>query len=326
MLKKLQDKGILRIQDSAFAPLTQNNIALPGGLLNQMSTKLIEVILRKRNADKVIGQRNKLANWEMEQVTIPMLEKIGQTTPYSDWGLTRSTALNLNFFTVRNYRFSARIEVGALETKQLAQVKVDAYAKKFEAASEALAVEFNNVAFNGYIDNTSGSFLCYGLFNNPDMPAYQAITKKWEASTWKEVVATITAGVTDLITKSGSNINEDSKIKLVLPPQKIAWLKNLYTDLGISVYKLIVDGNYGNIEIVSAIELAGAYTGNVDVMYFIAEDPIGGTADTLEQGYSELNLMSNVVLSENRMSQEISSGSLGTILYKPTFISRWQGL
>lgn len=325
LLRKLQDKGIMRVEDSNLGPITTPNIGIPQSLLTQLSNRVIEIILRKRNADRVIGPRNKLLAWEDETLQVPLIEKIGQVTPYSDFGMSRVTAINMNFIKTGNYRFSAKFQVGKLETAQLAKIKVDAYTKKFEAANEALMVEFNNVAFHGHLDSTANSFICYGLFNNPDMPAYQAVGKTWATSTWQEVSDSIAKGVQDLIEQSGGHVTEDSPIKFTLPPVKLAMLKNMRTDLGISVFEMI-QASYPNMEFVSAIEMSKAYTGNVDVMYFEAKMPEGGVDVTMEQGYSELSLMGNPVMGDNSMSQTISAGSLGTILYKAIAISRWQGL
>lgn len=325
LLKKLQDKGIMRVQDSNLGPITTPNIGIPQGLLTQLSTRAVEVILRKRNADRVIGPRNKLLSWEEETLQIPILEKMGQVTPYSDFGMSRVSSINMNFAKTGNYRFSAKFQVGKLETAQLAKVKIDAYSKKFDAANEALMVEFNNVAFHGHISSAANSFTCYGLFNNPDLPAYQAVSKTWVNSTWQEISASVDKGVQDLIEQSGGHVTEDSPIKLSLPPVKLAMMKNKRNELGISVYQMVKD-SYPNMEFVSAIEMSKAYTGNVDVMYFEAKMPEGGLDFTMDQGYSELSLMGNLVMGDNSVSQTISAGSLGTILYKPIAISRWQGL
>lgn len=325
LLKRLQDKGIMRVEDSQFAPLTTPNVGIPQSLLTQLSNRVVEIVLRKRNADKVIGVRNKLLDWEDEELKVPLTETIGQVTPYSDFGMSRNSAVNFNFIRTGNYRFSAKFQVGQLESKQLSKIKIDAYAKKFDAAQTALMIEFNNVAFNGHIDSSANSYICYGLFNNPDMPAYQAVGKTWDTSIWSEVVESIGKGVQDLIEKSGGTVTEDSPIKFSLPPVKLAMLKNMRTDLGISVFDM-VKASYPNMEFISAIEMAKAYTGGVDVMYFEATIEEGGTDLTMEQGYSEMSLMGNPVMGDSSVSQKISSGSLGTILYKPIAISRWQGL
>ena len=57
------------------------------------------------------------------------------------------------------------------------------------ATSEAIAVELNRVAFNGYFDNTSKKFLCYGLLNNPELENYETFTKTFSQMTWQEVMA-----------------------------------------------------------------------------------------------------------------------------------------
>ena len=193
------------------------------------------------------------------------------------------------------------------------------------AVTEALAVELNNVAFNGYINNSSRSYICYGLLNNPELPSYTEAGKTFHNMTWQEVMNFFTGAVTKLTQQTGNNINSESKIRVVISASAFNSLKSKWTDLGISAYEKL-QGLYPNMYFVSAIELDNAYNGNANVIYFIGESNAGGIADSTKLGYSELALAGNVVQTDNGYSQAISAGTCGALVFKPSFIVRYQGI
>lgn len=320
-LRELQKNGYFT---DAMPTFTSNNIGYPAGILAQLSTFAVENILKRRTADRVIGAREKLADWAQEDYYIPIVERTGQTTPYSDIAQTRVAGLNVNFEKTGNYRFSSAFEIKNLESEQLSRAKISAEQYKLSASTEALAVEFNRTAFFGYIENSSNQYVCYGLFNNPALSNYESITTTWDKKTWKEIMQDIAGAVSRLNLQSGNNINEDSRIKLAIASNKLALLKGTFTDLGVSLFEAIGKA-YPNIEIIGSTEMNGAYNGS-DVFYLIGEDSAGGISQTMDLGYSEIARMSNVVVGYEYRGQQISAGSLGCIIYKPSFVVRYQGI
>ena len=192
------------------------------------------------------------------------------------------------------------------------------------AVTEALAVELNNVAFNGYIKNSSLSYVCYGLLNNPELPSYEQALKTFDTMTWQEVMNFFTKAVTALTQKTGNNINGESKIRVVISASAFNSLKSKWTDLGISAYEKL-QGLYPNMHFVSAIEL-DKVENNEKAIYFIGESNAGGIADSTKLGYSELALAGNVVQTDNGYSQAISAGTCGALVFKPSFIVRYKGI
>lgn len=321
-LRELQKEGYFTDAQPLYA--TANNIGMPAGILAQLSSFAVENILKRRTADRVIGARAKLADWAQEDYYIPIVERTGQTTPYSDLGQTRVAGMNVNFEKTGNYRFSSAFEIKNLESEQLSRAKISVEQYKLSAATEALAIEFNRTAFFGYIDNSSNTYICYGLFNNPSLSNYESVATSWNNATWKDIIGDIAKAVAQLNIQSGNNINEDSNIKLAIASNKLALLKGTFTDLGVSLYEAILK-SYPNMEIIGSTEMNGAYSG-ADVFYLIGEDSAGGISQTMDLGYSEIAKMSNVVMGHEYRSQQISAGSLGCIVYKPTFVVRYQGI
>ena len=327
-LKALQAKGFFNSERNVFSDamptFTAQNIGMPAGILTALNPQAVENILALRTGDLALGKREKLLDWADEKYFTPMIERTGQTTPYSDFGMPLVSGLNANFNETGHYRFTAKYQHGNLEAAQYQKGRINYQAFLLSAVTEALAVELNNVAFNGYIKNSSLSYVCYGLLNNPELPSYEAAGKTFDAMDWQEVMNFFTKAVTKLTQQTGNNINSESKIRVVISASAFNSLKSKWTNLGISAYEKLQQ-LYPNMYFVSAIEL-DKVENNEKAIYFIGESNAGGIADSTKLGYSELALAGNVVQTDNGYSQAISAGTCGALVFKPSFIVRYKGI
>ena len=327
-LKALQAKGFFNSERNVFSDamptFTAQNIGMPAGILTALNPQAVENILALRTGDLALGKREKLLDWADEKYFTPMIERTGQTTPYSDFGMPLVSGLNANFNETGHYRFTAKYQHGNLEAAQYQKGRINYQAFLLSAVTEALAVELNNVAFNGYIKNSSLSYVCYGLLNNPELPSYEAAGKTFDVMDWQEVMNFFTKAVTKLTQQTGNNINGESRIRVVISASAFNSLKSKWTNLGISAYEKL-QGLYPNMYFVSAIEL-DKVENNEKAIYFIGESNAGGIADSTKLGYSELALAGNVVQTDNGYSQAISAGTCGALVFKPSFIVRYKGI
>ena len=327
-LKALQAKGFFNSERNVFSDamptFTAQNIGMPAGILTALNPQAVENILALRTGDLALGKREKLLDWADEKYFTPMIERTGQTTPYSDFGMPLVSGLNANFNETGHYRFTAKYQHGNLEAAQYQKGRINYQAFLLSAVTEALAVELNNVAFNGYIKNSSNAYICYGLLNNPELPSYEAAQITFEAMTWQNIMNFFTKAVTKLTQQTGNNINGESKIRVVISASAFNSLKSKWTDLGISAYEKLQQ-LYPNMYFVSAIEL-DKVENNEKAIYFIGESNAGGIADSTKLGYSELALAGNVVQTDNGYSQAISAGTCGALVFKPSFIVRYKGI
>lgn len=327
-LRALQAKGFFNTESNVFSDamptFTAQNIGMPAGILTALNPQAVENILALRTGDLALGKREKVLDWADEKYFTPMIERTGQTTPYSDFGMPLVSGLNANFNETGHYRFTAKYQHGNLEAAQYQKGRINYQAFLMSAVTEALAVELNNVAFNGYIKNSSNAYICYGLLNNPELPDYTEAQKTFEAMDWQEVMNFFTKAVTKLTQQTGNNINSESKIRVVISASAFNSLKSKWTNLGISAYEKL-QGLYPNMYFVSAIELDNAEQ-NQKAIYFIGESNAGGIADSTKLGYSELALAGNVVQTDNGYSQAISAGTCGALVFKPSFIVRYKGI
>lgn len=327
-LKALQAKGFFNSERNVFSDamptFTAQNIGMPAGILTALNPQAVENILALRTGDLALGKREKLLDWADEKYFTPMIERTGQTTPYSDFGMPLVSGLNANFNETGHYRFTAKYQHGNLEAAQYQKGRINYQAFLLSAVTEALAVELNNVAFNGYIKNSSNAYVCYGLLNNPELPSYEAAQKTFDVMDWQDVMNFFTKAVTKLTQQTGNNINGESKIRVVISASAFNSLKSKWTNLGISAYEKL-QGLYPNMYFVSAIEL-DKVENNEKAIYFIGESNAGGIADSTKLGYSELALAGNVVQTDNGYSQAISAGTCGALVFKPSFIVRYKGI
>lgn len=319
--KTLQSKGFFT---DAQPTITTNNVGLPAGLLSALNTQIVENVLAVRTAEEALGGKAKLVDWADQEYILPFVEKTGKAQPYGDYAQPLVASMNTSFNRQGHYRFSAKYLYGNLEAEQYARARMDYPSIVLSSVMEALRVEENRTAFQGFIDNTSGQFLCYGLLNNPQLPAYETVlAKDFATMTWQEVMAFFGGAVKSLTTNTGNNINGQSKIRVVISASAFADLQTKYTDLGVPVFETI-QSRYKGMYFVPAIEFDEAYQGE-NVIYFIGESPVGGVADTTILGYSEFAKMGNVVLGDNSLSQSVSAGTIGAVVYKPFMILRYYG-
>ena len=327
-LKALQAKGFFNSERNVFSDamptFTAQNIGMPAGILTALNPQAVENILALRTGDLALGKREKLLDWADEKYFTPMIERTGQTTPYSDFGMPLVSGLNANFNETGHYRFTAKYQHGNLEAAQYQKGRINYQAFLLSAVTEALAVELNNVAFNGYIKNSSLSYVCYGLLNNPELPDYEQAQKNFDTMAWQDVMNFFTKAVTKLTQQTGNNINGESRIRVVISASAFNSLKSKWTELGISAYEKLQQ-LYPNMYFVSAIEL-DKVENNEKAIYFIGESNAGGIADSTKLGYSELALAGNVVQTDNGYSQAISAGTCGALVFKPSFIVRYKGI
>ena len=328
-LAEVQALGFLngvRLQD-APAGFSPTNVNMPAGILSQVSVNVVESILQYRAGDEALGGRQKLLDFYQQEYYIPLVERLGRTVPYNDYDDAISAGINLSFDKTGHYRFSSNIVVGELEEAQLSAANVNARDYITSASAEALMIEFNRVAFNGYVDN-AGKNLVYGLLNNPSLNAYETASKKFSAMSWQELVAFFGGAVSKIRTQSGNNIQRGSKLRCVVSASAIDSLIYKWTEMGVNV---LVELNKAmgmlklEFELIPALELDKA-NANQDVIYFILENNLGGISNTTTLGYSEIARMGNVVVGSSYTMQKMSVGTTGAVVFKPAFVLRYTNI
>lgn len=339
-IEALQKKGIGKFQDGnsvaeaqmrtilfndALPTLTPNNIGVPSNILTQTMTKSLEIITQKRTSEEVFGGKAKIMDWQLQKGQFPIKERTAVTETYSDFGDAKYAGLNVNWEEVRNHRFSSGILIGDLEVEQYAEAKINYVNEVNTAAAESIAIEFNRVAFNGYLKD--GNYIVYGGLNSPQLKPYETIAKTWDTATFDEIKNDISNLLDILTTQSGGNVNvAKDKIRIAIPSNKLVWLKTTVNQLSSKFLLTMINEAFPNIEWIGAPELKNAYSGNKDVLFLVAENNTGGVSESCELGFSELMRMSRLEQKTTCYVQKMSAGTCGFIAYKPTYIVRAYGI
>ena len=328
-LAEVQAVGVfngVKMMDSqpGFSPA---NVNMPAGILSQVSVNVVNNILQHRAGDEALGGRQRLLEFYQQEYYVPMVERLGTTVPYNDYDDAISAGINLSFDKTGHYRFSNNVVVGELEEAQLSAANVNARDYITSASAEALMIEFNRVAFNGYVDN-GGKNLVYGLLNNPSLNAYETASKKFADMSWQELVAFFGKAVSKIRTQSGNNVQRGSKLRCVVSANAIDSLIYKWTEMGVNV---LVELNKAmemlklEFSLIPALELDKA-NANQDVIYFILENNLGGVSNTTTLGYSEIARMGNVVVGSSYTMQKMSVGTTGAVVFKPAFVLRYTNI
>ncbi|WP_312624952.1 major capsid family protein [Scandinavium sp.] len=231
----------------------------------------VQVITAARKADELMGVVTAGA-WEDEEVIQEILELVGVAQPYTDYGNIPLSSWNLTYEKRGVIRFEEGIQVGELEGLRSGRIGVDSSATKRNAASLALEISRNRVAFYGY--NGATSYPIYGYLNDPNLPAYITVSAgaagaTWDKKTYAEIVRDLLTGLSALRTKSKEVIDPTSTpIILSVASDKVDYLSTP-NDLGETPYDWLKE-NYANVTVKSAIELNDA-NGGADVFYLYAE-------------------------------------------------------
>ena len=287
IMDELNRKGIfntakVQVMDGGPAGITPSNVYMPAGILTKISADLVRIITRKRTADEIIGNRKKLGMWEQNDILTRNLEQLGETKPYTDKDNAPTVSLNPQFIYAGHYRFSVKAQPGDLESAQMALANISNEAEMYAAALETLAIEFNNTAFFG-TTKQAGAYPVYGFLNNPSLDAYK---------TASSTIANARAMNFSVVNQYGQTVEE------------------------------VLKKTFHNLKIVNSPELDAAYNDNDVMVCRIENTEAANVAETAVLGFSEIALASPVVRYETFTSQKFSSGSFGTIVYKPYMIAR----
>lgn len=324
IMNELNSKGIfntakVQVMDGGPAGVTPSNVYMPAGILTKISADLVRIITRKRTADEIIGNRKKLGLWEQNDILTRSLEQLGETKPYADIDNAPVVSLNPNFIYAGHYRFSVKAQPGDLESAQMALANISNESEMYAAALETLAIEFNNIAFFG-TKKQAGAYPVYGFLNNPSLDAYKTATSTAAKTTFETFFADVRALIQDVITKAKGWASTDSNITIGIANAR-AMNFSVVNQYGQTVEE-VLKKTFKNLNIVNASELDGAYNNN-DVMVCRVEcEEAANVAETAVIGFSEIALASPIVRYESFTSQKFSSGSFGTIIYKPYMIAR----
>ncbi|MDR3049434.1 MAG: DUF2184 domain-containing protein [Elusimicrobiota bacterium] len=265
-----KDKGVVLDADTGIpTAITHANVGVPVELLTYFDPKAIEVLTAPRNATLLFSDTVK-GDWATERRKYRLSEVGGNVASYGDFSENGQADINNEFIGQDYFRFQTMVKYGDLETARNGAAKISLVSDKQRSASTLINIMSNRI----YMYGISG-LDCYGILNHPLLPANLTPTAGangtgWDVKTANEIYDDILKVVSDLIDKSSSLIDANSKFKMGVSSALIAYL-NKTNQFGISVLDLIKK-NYAGMEIAPIPEFSTA-TG--DLVYIIAPEVIG---------------------------------------------------
>lgn len=310
--------------DAAPALQTSPSNMTPVQFLQYWIPEMIKIVTASRDADEILG-RDFAGSWEDEEIVQPVIEYTGKPRVYGDKTTFNLASFNINYETRTIVRFEQDVEVGKLEEARAAKQRVDAQGTKRDAAATALAINANDIAFNGY---NAGNNKTYGLLNDPSLPAYTAFAQgsasstTWASKTFNEIVADIKAMMSALRVRSGNNFKpERDACTLALSVAVVDQLQTVNQLGGMSVLEWLKK-TYPGCRVTSAVQLDGANS-TANVAYLFA-DAIDGKKVIAQYMQDALRLI-GVEQGAKNFKEVYSNATAGVMLRIPVGLVRYTG-
>lgn len=310
--------------DAAPALQTTPSNMTPVQFLQYWIPEMVKIVTASRDADDILG-RDFAGSWEDEEIVQPVIEYTGKPRVYGDKTTFNLASFNINYETRTIVRFEQDVEVGKLEEARASKQRVDASGVKRDAAATALAINANDIAFNGY---NSGNNKTYGLLNDPNLPAYtvfaqgSASSTTWASKTFNEIVADIKAMMSALRVRSGNNFKpERDASTLALAVSVVDQLQTVNQLGGTSVLDWL-HKTYPACRVTSAVQLDGANS-SANVAYLFA-DTIDGKKVIAQYMQDALRLV-GVEQKAKGFLECYSNATAGVMLRMPIGLVRYTG-
>ncbi len=301
------------------AAILTPNASVPAYMRAYADPRVVEILTAARNYRK-IAPEVKFGDVTTSFARFASVEFTGTATPYGDYDGNGQVGVNAAYPVREQYLFQTTLKVGDLEQAMNASVNLDLYANKQKSAAILLDTEFNRFALYGVAGKS-----IYGLLNDPNLntaisPETVDSSTDWDGKTCDEQMADINKLYKALIEQAGGHIDDTTPLAMLISPGTMADLnkRNAY---GIACKDMVKD-TFPNMEIVVVPELANASTG--DTMIIMAKEIMG--QNVVEFGYSEKYHAHEPVRGLSDVSQKISAGTYGAIVYLPFAIATMTGI
>lgn len=319
-----------RVSNAAPAMITSPNINAPFGALAYIRPQAVEILTAPRVSDRLAAPQ-KNGNWGDEIVSIKVKEFTGKTSP--DDGLT-SDVLQVK----TNYSNVARgvyyYATGWLATDRQ-EATVGAFQENYradqaDAAMRTMAIDRNNFFFSGVTGTNTGAPI-YGLLNDPQLGAYEAVQTVGTATTWtvkapEDIANDIAAAYAKLNAQSGGIVAEgveSGRGRLVLAVAAGSLPQLNRTNTYGKTARAMLEETYGDrLEVVSVPQFDNADS-NSNVFYLIYKED---GYETIINSYVEMARVYPLFVKDSTVSQKISGATSGAVVQYPMFVVRYNGL
>ena len=313
--------------DSQQGLTTVSSAGIPAYMTNLIDPKPIKVLFAPMNATNVFGEQVR-GSWTTKYMTFKFIEHTGEVASYGDYNNTGISGANVNFPERQSYLFQTITQYGDLEVDEGALAQIDFIAEKNIGSILAL----NKFQNQTYLYGVAG-LRCYGMLNDPDLPAPVAPGKKAYGSltsgpwmTGNKVTATplevfedFQRLLAELISQSKGLIDTKTAVKLVIPPLSQLALTSSNETFATTAMDMITKNFNVTVETVPEYATTGGNVAQLIAMNIQGQET-GMTA-------TNLKLRSGRIIPDlSSFKQKKTQGTWGTIIYQPWAISQMIGI
>ena len=324
------DSNDVGINPSPLPGLTVQGITAPVQFLQQWLPGFVTVVTAPKKIDELVGVTT-IGSFEDEEIVQGVIEPLGDSVLYSDYGNVPLTSLNTQFERRTIIRNELGFKVGILEEARTAKIRIAVAQEKRAAATLKLEIQRNRLGFYGFNNGLNRTF---GFLNDPDLPAYVTVPTGqsggtgWSTKTFLEITADIRAFLASLRAGSKGVIDPQSdQITLALPESAVDFL-SVTSDYGVSVREWLTK-TYPTVRVVSAPELDDA-NGGASACYVYAERVNDGVSSdngrTFEQLVPSKFMTLGVARDTKAYIENFANASAGVMLKRPFAVRRFSGI
>lgn len=307
--------------DAQPALITVSNAGIPAFMLNLVDPQAIRVLVSPMQAAEIVGQEIKKGNWTTRTAMFRMVESTGQVSAYDDYSTSGVAGSNNNWPQRQSFHYQVMTQYGERELADTGEGQID-LVNDLNIASILTLNKYQNTS---YFFGVTG-IACYGLLNDPNLPAAIVPNTKaaggtsWANATVPEVMADLSKQYKQLLAQSGGLINLKTPMIWAMSPTAQANMVKT-TDFNVNIGDQIKK-NYPNLEIVTAVEYGMGGSG--ELTQLIVKEMDGQR--TVDLAFTEKLRAHPTVIKASSFEQKKSQGTWGAIWYRPVLCAQMLGV
>jgi len=305
--------------DAQPAMITTSNAGIPAFLTTLVDPEMVRVLVTPNSAVQILGETKK-GDWTTQTAMFPVIESTGEVASYGDFNNNGSVGANANWVNRQSYLYQTITQWGELELDRAAEARIN-YAQELNVASALIMDKFQN---NTYFYGMAG-LQCYGLLNDPSLPASIVPNTKaatgttWAVATAAEIYDDVVKLYTQLVTQTKGIIDRKTSMVMAMSPEIEANLTKT-NQYNVNVTDQIAK-NFPNLR----IETATQYSTAAGQLVQLFVDKIDGK-DTGYCAFNEKMRAHAVILDVSSFKQKKTGGTWGAIIRYPVAYASMLGV
>lgn len=310
----------LRAYDAQPTLITSPNAGIPAQYGGYYDPKLIEVLLTPNNGVKLYGEVRK-GDWIDQWIGFTMIENTGETSSYGDFAENGRAGANAQWEYRNPYVFQSFTEWGDMEAERMGRARID-WVSRLNISNAITHDKFYNASIFYGIAGLAN----YGSLNDPSLSAALTPTTKaaggtsWSKALAQEILADFQYMFTTLQLQTGSNLEMDDELVVGMHSVSENYLANTNSYGLVSAIEL-VKKTYPNLRIQQAPQFLSGTTYSAQMFA-----PRIQGQETIEAAFNEKMRAHRMVLATSSQKQKKTSGTIGSLIYRPVGITIMSGI